>query len=84
MTTQFDLFSGTPLLVLAICLLVVGAAFLVAPFLGVGAKRPDPALEAVLRQIEGYDKAAPAREAFDGIIVEDSLPARQLALTAGR
>lgn len=38
-TTGFDLFTGTPLLVLAVTLLIVGAALVAAPFLGV-ARRP--------------------------------------------
>lgn len=40
-----SLFSGTPLLALALTLIAVGAALVVAPFLGVGARR-SPAVEA--------------------------------------
>lgn len=78
--TSIYAFNGTPLLVFAIVALVVGSVLLVAPFLGLGAKRNDAALDSSMNQIDGCPGAsARAREAYIADIVD--APAAPLALT---
>lgn len=68
----FDFVSTDTLGLIAAITLPLGLAMLVAPFLGIGAKRTDPYLAAMLRQVSD----APARETYIGEIVDAPEPAR--------
>lgn len=75
--TVYTLFPGISLLVIAIAGLVLGAALVIAPLLGVGARRQDPALASVLQQVADAP-AEPLRETYIADIVD--APAAPLAL----
>lgn len=69
----YTLFPGDTLLVISIAAFVLGTAILLAPFLGVGAKRKDPALTAIMQQVNGHPGAsARVREAYIADIVDAS------------
>jgi hypothetical protein len=77
----YTLFPGNTLLVIAVAAFAVGAALILAVFLGAGARRPDTALASILQQVAAAPAApaAPVRETFIADIV-DARPA-PLALT---
>lgn len=84
LSTSFDLFAGNSLLIIALVAGVLGVAMITAPFLGVGARRPeDTALESILRQIAEQGPVV-ERESFIGEIVDEPAPARTLALAGAR
>jgi hypothetical protein len=79
--TVYSIFPGNTLLVIAMVAFAVGAALLAAPFLGVGAKRKDPALASILRQVAAAP-AEPLRETYIADIVDGpAAPPAHLALT---
>lgn len=78
--TVYTLFPGDTLLVIAIAALVLGSVLLLAAFLGLGARRQDPALVSIMNQVNGHPgTGAPVREAYIADIVD--APAAPLALT---
>lgn len=77
--TVYTLFSGDSLLVIAIAALILGSALVIAPFLGLGVKRQDPALQSIMDQVNGYPGAsARFREAYIADIVDAPAAPRSL------
>jgi hypothetical protein len=77
----YNYFPGDTLLVISIVAFFLGSTLLAAAFLGLGARRQDPALASIMKQVADTP-AAPLRETYIADIVDGpAAPAAQRALT---